>query len=121
RAGASGEAIALFTADETRYLQDIEKLTKRPVPRGTLDVPRDLVARSHTRDTRDGRDARGRGRERRGSSQAYGAPQQPVDDFFYKPYEPAAPAADQAEPKTESRSSTPKRQVAVLLGGSRKP
>ncbi|MBO9354019.1 DEAD/DEAH box helicase [Bordetella petrii] len=120
RAGASGEAIALFTADEARYLQDIEKLTKRPVPRGTLDVPQDLVARSHTREPRESR-GRGRERDRRGSSAAYGAPRQPVDDFFYKPYEPSTPAPDKAEPQSESRSGTPKRQVAVLLGGNRKP
>jgi len=118
RAGASGEAIALFTADETRYLQDIEKLTKRTVPRGTLDVPQDLVARSHTRDTRDS--SRSRGRDRRAGS-AYAAPRQPVDDFFYKPYEPSSPSAAQPEAKPESRSGAPKRQVAVLLGGSRKP
>ena len=33
RAGASGEAIALFTAEEERFLLDIEKLIKREVPR----------------------------------------------------------------------------------------
>ena len=116
RAGASGEAIALFTPDEVRYLQDIEKLTKRQVPRGQLDVPRELVARSHTRD-RDGH----RGRDRRsGSSYSYTPPRQPVDDFFYKPYEPAASAASTAESQSQSRTSTPKRQLAVLLGGGRK-
>jgi len=139
RAGASGEAIALFTADEERFLLDIEKLIKREVPRGTLDVPADLIARSHRRSDgpshsregresgrdsgREGRGDRGRSSDRR-SSHHSGGSRQPVDDFFFKPYEPSAPS-DRAE-EQESRSnaapsSAPKRQLAVLLGGSRKP
>ena len=114
RAGASGEAIALFTPDEVRYLQDIEKLIKRQVPRGTLDVPRELVARSHTRE----RSSNVR-RDRRGSSShGYTTPRQPVDDFFYKPYEPSV-SSPAAAPQSDSRPSTPKRQLAVLLGGGR--
>ena len=114
RAGASGEAIALFTPDEVRYLQDIEKLIKRQVPRGTLDVPRELVARSHTRERSNNvrRDRRG------SSSHGYTTPRQPVDDFFYKPYEPSA-SSPAAAPQSDSRPSTPKRQLAVLLGGGR--
>ncbi|MCY1520099.1 ATP-dependent RNA helicase RhlE [compost metagenome] len=135
RAGASGEAIALFTADEERFLLDIEKLIKREVPRGTLDVPADLVARSHRRSDdrrggssssssspREGRGDRGRSADRR-SGYSSGTPRQPVDDFFLKPYEPSASSApaDAPAPKTNGGSSTPKRQIAVLLGGSRKP
>lgn len=113
RAGASGEAIALFTPDEVRYLQDIEKLTKRQVPRGKLDVPQELVVRSHTRDSHP------RSRDRRGnsSSSSYTSPRQPVDDFFYKPYQPSTAPLQAGEPKSESRTNTPKRQVGVLLGG----
>ncbi|CAM4072607.1 ATP-dependent RNA helicase [Bordetella tumbae] len=113
RAGASGEAIALFTPDEVRYLQDIEKLTKRQVPRGKLDVPQELVVRSHTRDSHP------RSRDRRGnsSSSSYTSPRQPVDDFFYKPYQPSAAPLQAGESKSESRTNTPKRQVGVLLGG----
>ncbi|CCN17756.1 putative ATP-dependent RNA helicase [Bordetella bronchiseptica MO211] len=57
--------------------------------------------------------------ERRTSGAA--APRQPVDELFYKPYEPAdgQPASPEA-PKPEGRSNAPKRQLAVLLGGSRK-
>jgi hypothetical protein len=47
-----------------------------------------------------------------------------VDDFFLKPYEPSAssaPAETTEQPKTNGGSSAPKRQLAVLLGGSRKP
>ena len=136
RAGASGEAIALFTADEERFLLDIEKLIKREVPRGTLDVPAELIARSHRRSdssshSREGRDGgresrggdRGRSSERR-SSHHSGGSRQPVDDFFLKPYEPSSPAAPAEEQDSRSNaapSPTPKRQLAVLLGGSRKP
>jgi superfamily II DNA/RNA helicase len=39
RAGAKGEAIALFTAEEERFLLDVEKLIKTTIPRGVLDLP----------------------------------------------------------------------------------
>ena len=137
RAGASGEAIALFTESEERYLLDIEKLIKRPVPRGQLDLPADLLARGRARSDAEGartaaRPARpvGSGRDRREQEsrprdRRYGdnTARQPVDDFFFKPYEPsnAAPAPDAPRTDAESdRNATPKRQVAVLLGGNRK-
>lgn len=134
RAGASGEAIALFTAEEERFLLDIEKLIKREVPRGTLDVPADLIARSHGRgeergSPREGREGRDRGERgdrgrssERGSERrsSYSAPRQPVDDFFLKPYEPSA-AGPAPEKDAPVKSNGAKRQVAVLLGGSRKP
>lgn len=142
RAGASGAAIALYTADEERYLFDIEKLIKRQVPRGTLEVPSELVARSHgrsageraprearagrpPRESREGRPAsEARERGRSASRPGYGARQQPVDDFFLKPYEPAANAsrdAGSAPADTDVRSATPRKQTAVLLGGGKKP
>ena len=141
RAGASGEAIALFTPDEERFLLDIEKLIKREVPRGTLDLPADAVARSHRRSdersgssSREGRESsresrgdrgdRGRSSDRR-SGYTSGGSRQPVDDFFLKPYEPSASSSAAEEPAPSNNgngntSSAPKRQVAVLLGGSRK-
>ena len=102
------------------------------MPRGTLDVPADLIARSHGRGesaarraSREGRDRgergdRGRSSER-GSERrsSYSAPRQPVDDFFLKPYEPSA--AGPAPKDAPVKSNGAKRQVAVLLGGSRKP
>ncbi|MVW77448.1 DEAD/DEAH box helicase [Bordetella sp. 02P26C-1] len=113
RAGASGEAIAFFTPEEERYLLDIEKLTKHPVPRGQLDVPQALVARSHTREPRS--------RDRRSSGYGQTASRQPADDFFYKPYEPSPSATSAVQAQPEERPSTPKRQLAVLLGGRGKP
>ncbi|ARP87652.1 DEAD/DEAH box helicase [Bordetella genomosp. 9] len=127
RAGASGEAIALYTPSEERLLLDIEKLIKRPVPRGRLDVPPELVARSRghgdeARGGRDRREARGRGP----SERRYGEPasrQAPVDDFFFKPYVPSNPAPQPPaeEQAAAERAGAPKRKVAVLLGGNRKP
>jgi superfamily II DNA/RNA helicase len=133
RAGASGEAIALFTHSEERLLLDIEKLIKRQVPRGKLDVPAELIARSHgrgetpeergsrdRREPRESREPRSRSDNRRGGSSS---PRQPVDDFFFKPYVPSTPAPTAAAPEDSAadRPGAPKRKVAVLLGGSRKP
>ena len=136
RAGASGEAIALFTESEERYLLDIEKLIKRPVPRGQLDLPADMLARGRARSDEGARAARparpaGGSRDRREQEsrprdRRYGdnAARQPVDDFFFKPYEPSNAAPPPDAPRNDAgpdRSATPKRQVAVLLGGNRKP
>jgi len=120
RAGASGEAIALYTPSEERLLLEIEKLIKAPVPRGKLDLPAGARARSHghgeARSPRERAPVRG---ERRRSS---GASQAPVDEFFYKPYEPAAPAAGQAEPAApDAPRPAARRPLAALLGGGRKP
>ena len=147
RAGASGEAIALYTAEEERYLLDIEKLIKMPIPRGKLEVPADLIARTHTRpESREGRErprpgresggresgresgssardtGRDSSRDSRGRSGKPYASRAPIDDFFTKPYVPSAqPTATAAEPDTDARASAPKRQVAVLLGGGARP
>jgi ATP-dependent RNA helicase RhlE len=135
RAGASGEAISLFTADEERYLIDIEKLTKHDIVRGTLDVPEALVARTHTRV--EPRDRRERGATRpeaarsaparsdtpdsaRGGRRSSRDSRPPVDDFFFKPYEPSPASQSQAGAESELSSNAPKRQTAVLLGGGRK-
>jgi superfamily II DNA/RNA helicase len=127
RAGASGEAIALFTSSEERLLLDIEKLIKRPVPRGQLNVPAELITRSrgHGDEARGGRERR-ESRGRPSGDRRYGessSRQAPVDDFFLKPYEPSNPAP---QPETDAetageRGAAPKRKVAVLLGGARKP
>jgi len=114
RAGASGEAIALYTPEEEKLLLEIEKLIKRQVPRGRLDIPSELLSRGRGRD-------RHRPGERRGGSAPHASrPQQPVDDFFYKPYEPAPATAQPASPEPP-RPAAPKRGLAVLLGGARKP
>lgn len=140
RAGASGEAISLFTPDEERYLLDVEKLIKRPVPRGVLDVPSALVARTHTRpdpaarreraprpagsDARTGgADSRPAGTDRPRTPRRTEYSRAPVDDFFSRPYEPSpAAVAEAAREQAEhpGRGLASKRQTAVLLGGGKK-
>ncbi|MDQ2139445.1 DEAD/DEAH box helicase [Alcaligenaceae bacterium A4P071] len=133
RAGASGEAIALYTPDEEKFLLDIEKLIKYQVPRGKLDVPAELVARSHTRSSeprerpargerpergdRAERPERGDRSERPARSSNRRGPA--VDDFFLKPYEPSAASEQSAVPDEPVRPAL-KRQTAVLLGGGGK-
>ena len=120
RAGAKGEAIALFTPTEEKYLLDIEKLIKTTVPRGVLEIPGELLARIAPRESRSSapgeRPARNgasdrsgdrvparsgdrsgdrgaeRGTDRFSRPSRYSAPQKPIDEFFTKPYEPS-PAA----------------------------
>jgi ATP-dependent RNA helicase RhlE len=105
RAGREGEAIALFTPDEERYLHDIEKLIKTTIPRGELALPASTpVRRSPVH-----------GRERNYSS--YGS-FKPVDDFFLKPYEPSSGASTATAASRPERNKTPeKKSVGVLLGG----
>jgi superfamily II DNA/RNA helicase len=127
RAGASGEAIALFTPEEERYLIDIEKLIKRQVPRGKLEIPSELLAHSHGRGgERPERGEREHGRDRERAPRSAREPRRssaPVDEFFLKPYEPPAAAASPDAPANQpARPGTaPKRPLAALLGGGRKP
>ncbi len=123
RAGASGEAIALYTAEEERYLLDVEKLIKREIPRGQLDLPVSALP-SHSpagrseRPQRGGRDVRTNGRGRHEAR-----PSAPVDDFFLRPYQPSASALQEANDAAANAASTrpaPKRQLAALLGGGKK-
>lgn len=123
RAGASGEAIALYTPDEERYLLDIEKLTKNPVPRAKLDIPRELLDRrssssagSSRRESYSEQD-RSRSARRPSSGTSRHAP---IDDFFTKPYEPSPAVQAAAAEKSLEPRATGKRPVALLLGGARK-
>lgn len=100
RAGASGEAIALYSPEEEHLLRDIEKLIGKPIPKGQLNLP--------------ARPARGERRPYRSSP--------PVDEFFYKPYEPSAPSDGSSAARKTTPSASPhqrKRDVGVLLGGGR--
>jgi ATP-dependent RNA helicase RhlE len=125
RAGASGDALSLFSPNERKQLADIEKLIKRPldVQRLTVDAP---VRHHHDeRGARRDRDERG---SRRRTTGAYERPahshhrQQPADDFFYKPYEPSPSAVSAAAKRDEAPATAPqksasKQPLAALLGG----
>ncbi len=95
RAGASGEAISLVDAEDEQRLKDIEKLLKRELPRERAS------ASSH-----------------RGGRHAPSGPSKksaPEEDWFLRPYEPAAPSAEAKEPAPAREAEKPKKQVAALL------
>lgn len=102
RAGKEGEAIAFFSPEEERYLLDIEKLIKTRIPRGELVLPQPARRPSTY------------GRDRSGGSHASA---RPVDDFFYKPYEPSSTAVANQAMRSEHSKTSEKKSVGVLLGG----
>lgn len=121
RAGASGDAISLYTDKDARLLADIEKLIKHNISR--LQLAGFVPARSADRRLRyeesDERSASATRGAQYGRG-AYAPRKEKIDPWFLKPYEPAAP-----ESKTESNGvTTPgssakpqKNKVAALLGG----
>ncbi|SAK42085.1 ATP-dependent RNA helicase RhlE [Caballeronia temeraria] len=134
RAGASGDALSLCSANERKQLADIEKLIKRPLEVEPLEVTmrarRDGTA--PRRDERFGRPERPERTERRHTSRDESGPrrrtagthdrprgrQQPIDEFFLKPYEPSPSAMKRHEETVEpERKSAPKQPLAALLGG----
>jgi ATP-dependent RNA helicase RhlE len=109
RAGASGDAISLYTPQQEKLLFEVEKLIKRPIERGTLDLPSTEPARAPRSQPRTS------GR-RDDAPKAYREPaRKPVDEFFLKPYEPSSGAATQSQP-TQSGAIQRKKVVGVLLG-----
>jgi ATP-dependent RNA helicase RhlE len=128
RAGASGDALSLFSGNERKQLQDIEKLIKRPleVQRLVVDAPvrhhHDERGGRRGRDERDDRGSRRRtgGGFERGASHSHRQP--PIDDFFLKPYEPSPSALSAASAKRDETDGAPqkpasKQPLAALLGG----
>lgn len=109
RAGASGEAVSLVDSDEERLLVDIEKLLKRKFTReqAVITSPPPRASTTHRSAHKDTGVAHGPG--------ARGKKSAPVDDWFMKPYEPSAPAKKEAEKKSDSRETKPKKPVAALM------
>ncbi|SAK60793.1 ATP-dependent RNA helicase RhlE [Caballeronia catudaia] len=133
RAGASGDALSLCSANERKQLADIEKLIKRPLEVEQLEVTmrarRDGPTSAPRRDDRFGRPERTEHRHgsrdeagpRRRTAGTHDRPrgrQQPIDEFFLKPYEPSPSAMKRHEETVEpERKSAPKQPLAALLGG----
>ena len=133
RAGATGDAISLYSDKDARLLVDIEKLIKQKCVPGDLVgfAPR-AAGRERSSSDRPPRrdDSASRGRSERSntshdnktvhSRSAYaGAPRkEAVDPFFLKPYEPSASTvADNKQ--ADNKSIKPgKQKVAALLGGA---
>lgn len=137
RAGAKGEAISFFAPAEEKLLLEIEKLIKAPVPRGSLQIPHELLehasssregSRYGSRDRRDSRDdrsdrgsSRSSGYDRFSRAGRHAAPTKPIDEFFTKPYEPSpSSVASNAQPTTSKTAAAPKRSIGLLLGGANK-
>jgi superfamily II DNA/RNA helicase len=143
RAGASGDALSVYTDKDERLLADIEKLIKQTITRGELTGfavrPRGREFERGERPQRGERPDRGGERSerppRRGESdvrterpsRSYGAGPLPrrekVDPWFLKPYEPAnTPRQDvSAGVSNTATPNKPKQKIAALLGGLPKP
>jgi superfamily II DNA/RNA helicase len=129
RAGASGLAMTIATGSEDRAVAGIERLIKRTIEVRAIEVRRPSRGERSERDDRAGR-GRERDRDRDRQDRATsGGPSRvgpsrapaPVDEFFSKPYEPAAGAAPDGapagtEPAKRDDGKKPAK-VAALLGG----
>jgi ATP-dependent RNA helicase RhlE len=117
RAGMPGEAISLVGPEETKFLEDIERLLKRKLPlAATPDIRPDSRHGHRGRESRHDRPDRHAGRPQT-------APSRPAPSGFdySKPYEPSPsqrPAG--SEPAAPGRRA-PTRPTAALLGGKRDP
>ncbi|MGV3741032.1 MAG: DEAD/DEAH box helicase [Burkholderiaceae bacterium] len=139
RAGASGDALSLYSDKDARFLADIEKLIKRKFELAQLEgfaarSPRapDFAARGTRSDERSGQERRGaerkprddeRGQDRRGiqsnrSPYASMNRREKTDPWFLKPYEPEPVKSDSSEPNEGSPSVKPQQKKAFLLGGT---
>ncbi|MDL2284105.1 DEAD/DEAH box helicase [Oxalobacter sp. OttesenSCG-928-P03] len=123
RAGASGDAISLYSPKDERCLADIEKLIKRKLPRTALagfDGKKRLSDRPAPRQRESGQGLTSSGKRMERSpykSVALERKGKP-DPWFDKPYEPAS-SSDVTEEKTAGSvaAKSPKKKVAALLGG----
>ena len=128
RAGASGDAISLYSDKDSRFLTDIEKLIRQKLTPVSLEgfggrpsrVDRsersDDNHSSHRADRERSRDRVSKDRSTRGSSALR---REPVDPWFLKPYEPSAPTPPKSEPaaNTGANKSNAPQKRAALLGG----
>ncbi len=147
RAGASGDAISVFSDKDERLLTDIEKLIKQTIARGELAG----FAPSTARAPREERPSERRGRrsdteaapvragerpdrssERPDRSTERSSTDRPertrssgplprrekVDPWFLKPYEPAVSMLQPAAPEAPAKPA--RHKIAALLGGLRK-
>jgi superfamily II DNA/RNA helicase len=130
RAGATGDALSVYSEKDERLLVDIEKLIKQTITRGELTGFAPGRASGSERPS----DRRSLGRRESDGSRSFersdraersergprgpGAPRrEKIDPWFLKPYEPAAaPRKDPAEAVPVAQAK-PKQKLAALLGG----
>jgi ATP-dependent RNA helicase RhlE len=120
RAGLPGEAISLVSPEESKFLDDIERLLKRKLPRAAAaDVkPESRHAHRGREAKHDHKPARHHGHAPRPQSAAPPSPPPSPSGFDYsKPYEPdTSQRPAQGEPPPAPRRG-PHRPTAALLGG----
>jgi superfamily II DNA/RNA helicase len=133
RAGASGDAISLYSDKDERLLIDIEKMIKHKfvpaqlagfVPQSGRNNERGNERNSERR-RRDEGEPRSAAPRTASTRSAYApAPRkEKVDPWFLKPYEPSAPVPAAAVNDATAKSSSIKPQkgkMAALLGGTPK-
>ncbi len=125
RAGASGDAISLYSDKDERLLVDIEKLIKMKFVRAELSgfVPRARAERGEQAERHapvGRRDTQSYGRTGHGTSSSFIPRKEKIDPWFLKPYEPTTStttSVNQNENDTASATKSPKHKVAALLGG----
>ena len=125
RAGLQGEAISLVSPEEMKFLEEIERMLKRTLPRAsTPDIPAGDRSAHRPREVRHDRGGERhrheRGGERHAPKPQPAAPLRPAQPGFdyTKPYEPAS-SVQPARPETgPSIRRGPARPTAALLGGN---
>jgi superfamily II DNA/RNA helicase len=138
RAGASGDAISIYSDKDERLLTDIEKLIKQSIKRGELTGFNPAPARSSDSERRPPRRTEGgearparapesrhagdidtrpssRPADRSSRSFSPGPRRDKADPWFLKPYEPAKVATPVVNATVPA--AKPKQKVAALLGG----
>jgi superfamily II DNA/RNA helicase len=134
RAGASGDALSVYSDKDERLLVDIEKLIKQNITRGELQGFAPASARprdgerfgertersgersSERRPRRDGEAPRSTERVAR-TGFAPAPRRDKVDPWFLKPYEPTNATRPETTSVAPVSSSKPKQKIAALLGG----
>ena len=129
RAGASGDAISLYSEKDERLLVDIEKLIKHKFApadlSGFMPRPASAAERHSYRDSRHGHGhLAGRPPAPERAARAPAVRKEKIDPWFLKPYEPAviaSPGVGSTEPVAVKSPAKPqKTKMAFLLGGSSK-
>jgi len=125
RAGLPGEAISLVSPDEMKYLEDIERLLKRKLPRAA--APESLAESRHPARPRERRHERSAPHhsprpQPEPKAQQPAKPQPaarpaPHGFDYSKPYEPAPTRPGQGPATTPPTHRKHHRPAAALLGG----
>ncbi|MCL1886841.1 MAG: DEAD/DEAH box helicase [Betaproteobacteria bacterium] len=122
RAGASGDAISLYSAKDERCLADIEKLIKRKLPRTSLSgfgrkgLPSDGKT-ERKRESTHGLTSSGKRSDRSPYKSVVLNQKGKRDPWFDKPYEPSAFPVAEIKEVDDTVSKTGKKKIAALLGG----